>query len=283
MIDSHVHTRYSKHARGSVDDVVRAALARGISVLTFTDHAPFPVDATNRLLAGELEQYVDDIGRARSQYAGQITILTGLEADFMPGAGEHTQRLLANLELDFVIGSIHYVPVAGGRVNVWDLPRLNEAETLTRFFQSLEEAVCCGLFDAIGHPDALLRAVPEDTWCARFLPLLPLFARHGVAYELNASGARKSTYDPVTGRESHGRLSYPSRTLLPQLAAAGVSFTVGSDAHDPQDVGAGVAELLEEVAGLGVQEISYYRSRRRFAIPLARLLPPTPGPLHSLP
>lgn len=274
MIDSHVHTRYSKHARGSIDDVVRAALANGISILTFTDHAPFPVDATNRLLASELEQYVEDIARARSQYSSQITILTGLEADFMPGAGEHTQRLLAGLELDFVIGSIHYIPVAGGRVNVWDLPRLNEAETLTRFFLGLEEALCCGMFDAMGHPDALLRAVPEDTWCARFLPLLPLFARHGVAYELNASGARKSIYDPATGRESHGcHLSYPSRTLLPLLVAAGVSFTIGSDAHDPQDVGAGVTELLKEVGGLGVQEISYYRERRRFAMPLGDLLP----------
>lgn len=272
MIDSHVHTRYSKHATGSVDEVLRSALARGIGVITFTDHAPFIVDTDNRLLERELESYFEEIEQARTRYAGEIEILTGLEVDYMLGASGHAQKLLAGLDLDFVIGSIHYLPVAGGRVNVWDLPRLNEPEALACFFRSLEESVSCGLFDAIGHPDSLLRAVAEDAWCARFQKLLPLLARHQVSYELNASGLRKSTYDSATGKEAGpGSRSYPSRSLLPQLVAQGVSFTAGSDAHDPRDVGVGVRELLQELAQLGLREISYYRRRQRIGVPLGAL------------
>lgn len=55
MIDSHSHTLYSKHATGSVDELVRSSIAAGISILTITDHAPFPVDADNRLLESELD------------------------------------------------------------------------------------------------------------------------------------------------------------------------------------------------------------------------------------
>ncbi|MEN1753624.1 PHP domain-containing protein, partial [Pseudomonas aeruginosa] len=48
MIDSHSHTSYSKHATGTVDELVRASIAAGVTILTITDHAPFPVDTDNR-------------------------------------------------------------------------------------------------------------------------------------------------------------------------------------------------------------------------------------------
>lgn len=74
MIDSHSHTSYSKHATGTVDELVRASIAAGVTNLTITDHAPFPVDTDNRLLASELDRYFADIERARKIYQGQITI-----------------------------------------------------------------------------------------------------------------------------------------------------------------------------------------------------------------
>lgn len=268
IVDSHTHTAYSKHATGSVDDVVRAAIAAGVDVLTLTDHAPFPVDSENRLLERELDAYMDDIRRARVEHAGRIRILTGLEVDYMPGARAHAERLLANLDLDFVVGSIHYLMVGGARVNVWDLARLNEPAVLDHFFLALEESVGSGLFDAIGHPDALLRSVPASHWHARFLPLADLFRRHNVSYELNASGLRKSYWDPVTRQEHHGNWSYPSREALPQLLTCGASFTVGSDAHTPDDVGAGVVAMLAELIPLGLHTICYYEGRQRVDVRL---------------
>lgn len=113
MIDSHCHTSYSKHATGTVDDLVRASITAGVSILTITDHAPFPVDINNRLLASELDCYFADIERARQTYQGQITILRGLELDYMLGTEAYNLELLARYPMDFVIGSIHYVEVPG--------------------------------------------------------------------------------------------------------------------------------------------------------------------------
>ncbi|WP_022982657.1 histidinol-phosphatase [Ideonella sp. B508-1] len=268
IVDSHTHTAYSKHATGSVDDVVRSAIAAGVDVLTITDHAPFHVDSDNRLLERELDAYLDDIRRARAEHAGRIRILTGLEVDYMSDARAHAERLLANLDLDFVIGSIHYLMVGGTRVNVWDLARLNEPAVLDHFFLALEESVGSGLFDAIGHPDALLRSVPAFYWHTRFLPLADLFRRHDVSYELNASGLRKSSWDPVTRREHHGSWSYPSREALPQLLACGATFTVGSDAHTPDSVGSGLRDMLAELVPLGLHAICYYEGRQRVEVRL---------------
>lgn len=274
MIDSHSHTLYSKHATGSVDELVRSSIAAGISILTITDHAPFSVDAENRLLMRELDRYFADIEQARIAYAGQIIILHGLEFDYMPGCEAFTRDLLACYPLDFAIGSVHYVEVPGEpMVKVWELPRLTSEAFLDRYFANLEGLVACGLFDAVGHADTLLRGLQEDAFLRRFEPLLATLARSGMAFELNASGLRKSSLVPSTGKEVQGLWSYPSQRLLPQLVAHDVPFTIGSDAHAPGDAGAGVAELMRQLRPLGLERISYYQSRRRIDVDIATLLP----------
>ena len=256
MIDSHSHTSYSKHAIGTVDELVRASIAAGVTVLTITDHAPFPVDTDNRLLASELDRYFADIERAREIYQGQITILCGLELDYMPGTDAFNRELLARYPVDFVIGSIHYVEVPDeAMVKVWELPRLAGQVFLDRYFANLEGLLGSGLFDAVGHADTLLRGVPEDIFLRRFEPLLAPLARSGIAFELNTSGLRKSSLNPTTGREVQGFWSYPSLELVAQLISHEVPFTIGSDAHDPCDAGAGIAELLEALRPLGLKRL----------------------------
>ncbi len=274
MIDSHSHTFYSKHATGSVDELVLASIAAGVKILTITDHAPFLVDADNRLLASELDRYFADIEQARIAYKGQITILQGLEFDYLPGAEAFTRDLLARYPLDFAIGSIHYVDVPGEpMVKVWELPRLAAEAFLDRYFANIEGLVACGLFDAVGHADTLLRGLPEDVFLRRFEPLLAPLAHSGMAFELNASGLRKSSLAPLTGEEVHGLWSYPSLRLLPQLIAHDVPFTIGSDSHAPEDAGAGVAELMRAIRQLGLGRISYYQGRRRINVDIDTLLP----------
>lgn len=275
MIDSHSHTCYSKHAIGTVDELVRASIAAGVTVLTITDHAPFPVDSDNRLLDSELEQYFKDIDSARQTYRGQIKILRGLELDYMPASDDFNRELLARFPVDFVIGSIHYVEVPDEpMVRVWDLPRLVGHAFLDRYFANLEALVDSGLFDAVGHADTLLRSVPEDVLLRRFEHLLPLLARSGISFELNASGRRKSSLDHVTRKEIQGLWTYPSRKLLSQMIAHDVSFTIGSDTHDPRDAGAGIADMLTALRPLGLQSICYYERRRRIDVALDTLVLP---------
>ncbi|MBP8852492.1 MAG: histidinol-phosphatase [Moraxellaceae bacterium] len=273
MIDSHSHTFYSKHAVGSVDELVCASIAAGVTVLTITDHAPFTVDSDNRLLETELEQYFTDIDNARRVYRGEITLLSGLELDYMPGTENYTRTLLARYPLDFAIGSIHYVTLDHGpMVKVWELSRLAGKEFLQRYFASLQGLLESGLFDAVGHVDTLLRGIPEVQFMRYLEPLLSTLAYSSIAWELNTSGLRKTTLDPMSGLEVDGQWYYPSRTLLANLIALNVPFTIGSDAHDPRDAGAGIAELMHALSPLGLNNLSYFRQRQRTDIALDDLL-----------
>lgn len=273
MIDSHTHTFYSKHATGSVDELVQAAIAKGIKVLTITDHAPFYVDEKNRLLESELDQYFTDIERAKDNYKGTIKLLKGLEFDYMPGSYDYTVEMLSRYDLDFVIGSIHYIPmVDSDQVKVWELPRLADTKVIESYFKILSELIECGLFDAVGHADALLRCVSDSVLYEYFEPLLPLFIQHNVAFELNASGLRKTTFDQQSRKEVHGKWSYPSLSLLPKLIDQGINLTIGSDAHTPGDVGSGVRDIISALVPLGLTRLSYFEARKRVDIPVKLII-----------
>ncbi|MEY8200144.1 MAG: histidinol-phosphatase [Colwellia sp.] len=270
MIDSHAHTHYSKHAVGSVSELVESAIIKGVEILTITDHAPFNVDSNNRLLETELNHYFQDINNAKDKYSDDITILTGLELDFMTGSYSYLEKMLSNIDLDFVLGSIHYIPLNNEVVKVWDLPHLNRPEVINSYFSALKELIESKLFDVVGHPDSILRALPESIYWRYFEPLLPFFEGNGVGYELNASGLRKPSLDIKSGRKIRDKWSYPSKLAVSELLKLNIPLTIGSDAHNPADVGRGVQELIRELVPIGLKNISYFKKRQRIDVELPK-------------
>ncbi|MDE6281143.1 MAG: PHP domain-containing protein, partial [Oscillospiraceae bacterium] len=55
----HTHTERCRHAQGTERDYVQEALTAGVSILGFSDHAPFPDhDFGLRMLYEELPAYI---------------------------------------------------------------------------------------------------------------------------------------------------------------------------------------------------------------------------------
>jgi len=262
MIDSHIHSEYSKHATGSIENIVITAIKNNIKTLTITDHAPFPIDINNRLLEEELKCYFDDIEHVKDKYSKDITILKGLEVDFLPTHIDYIKNLLQTIEVDFLIGSIHSVYLDDKKVNVWEIHKLNNHRLIEQYFVYLKELIESELFDTIGHPDSILRGgINEGLYCSKFNLLVPLMKAKNISYELNASGLRKSTYDIQSKTKKEGIWNYPSKLVISILNDSNISFTVGSDAHSPRDIYSGVETILQTAKKCGVENICYYQNR----------------------
>ena len=187
-----------------------------------------------------------DIRALAEKYAGRIRVLCGVEADHIPGVTTPDRSRYAYLNIDYVIGSIHYVAAPdGGRVPVDHNPQLlaegirahfgGSAEAFIRaYFRQQRDMLTHCDFDIVGHLD-LVR---------KFNAKHPYFDEGAKWYkeELVATAdvvaASGKIAEVNTGAISRGWLddAYPSAFFRELLRERGTRFVLSSDAHSASAV-----------------------------------------------
>jgi histidinol-phosphatase (PHP family) len=201
----------------------------------------------------------DDIDAYCQFVREQTDLRLGIEADFVAGREDRMANLLDAREWDYIVGSVHFLgdqALDTEDYTVWDGTRSAE-EVWRRYFQTLGEAARSGLYDILAHPDLVKvwggeRPLPEGD-LRRFYELaMDGIAESGVAVEVSTAGLRK----PV------GEI-YPAAGFLEMALEAGADVALSSDAHHPEEVGAGYDQALELLERLGVQELGVFSGRER--------------------
>jgi histidinol-phosphatase (PHP family) len=204
------------------------------------------------------EQARDDL-LAYCEFVRASPLRLGLEVDFVPGAEDRTASLIDGCELDYVIGSVHFLDqgaVDHEGYDVW-LREGDPDAVWRRYFATLAEAARSGLFDILAHPDLVKywgRRRPSPDRDRRFYyePAVEAIAESGVAVEVSTAGLRK----PV------GEI-YPAPELAEMLVDAGAVFALSSDAHIPGDIGRDYDRAVEVMRGWGIEEIATFERRAR--------------------
>jgi histidinol-phosphatase (PHP family) len=205
------------------------------------------------------EQATDDIEEYCSYVRGETDLRLGLEVDFVPGREDHTQNLIDRCELDYVVGSVHFLgdlAVDWERFDIWETARSPDA-VWTRYFEMLAAAARSGLFDILAHPDLVkmwgtARPAPDGDLRRYYDPALEAIAETGIAVEVSTAGLRK----PV------GEI-YPAPTFLAGAVEAGAPVALSSDAHVPEHVGFAYDRALALLADCGVAELAVFDRRER--------------------
>lgn len=252
-VNLHTHTRRCKHARGEVRDYCAEAARQEFSVLGFSDHSPFPGGeyASSRMEFSELAAYCDDIRRAREEFPS-LTILAGLEADYLPSLGPDFYRevYLGEYGLDYLIGAVHFTRRAGELVWVGDI-RPDEPELVRGCIEESIRMMEYGFIAYLAHPDMALVRFREWTpeLGALYRDLMQASLTFDVPLEINAYGFRKP---PV---ESAGELrrQYPWNPVWNLAAECGVKTVVGADAHKPVDIWSNLPEVFAYSDSFGLE------------------------------
>lgn len=253
--DYHIHTTLCKHAEQEVSDYKTAAQRQGITEICFSDHGPNPdgYDPRNRMEMGQFPHYKEMV--AAIQNGETPKILFGIETDYYEGCERFLGQWLPRQGFDLVIGSVHYIDGWGfdnpRERHVWD--SVDVTATWRKYFELVGRLADSRLFDAVGHLDLPKKfgyRPPDKALEEMAHPLLDRMARSGTGIELNTSGLRK----PV------GEI-YPSPLLLSMARERGIPICFGSDAHRPEDVGAGFDLALGLARDAGYE--SYFRMSQR--------------------
>jgi len=190
----------------------------------------------------------------------------GIEADFIVGREDRLANLLDDTELDYVVGSVHFLgdqAVDHDGYDIWETHAHRPEEVWRRYFDTLGEAARTGLFDILAHPDLVKvwgpqRPRPEGDLRRFYDRAMDGIAETQPAIEVSTAGLRK----PV------GEL-YPATAFLEMCLEAGCPVTLSSDAHEPAHVGYGYERALEVLDSLGVRELAVFSGRERRLEPIA--------------
>lgn len=250
----------------NVDRYLAAAADAGIEELGVSEHVyrfRQALDLWRHPLW--VENAVDDID-AYCEFVAATPLRLGVECDFIPGAEARTEALLGARELDYVVGSVHFIGEGDAAVDhegfdVWEGDG-DADEIWRRYFEALAECARSGLFDILAHPDLVkvwgrARPLPQRDLRGFYEPAVEAIAESGIAVEISTAGLRK----PV------GEL-YPARGFAEMCLQAGASFALSSDAHLPEQVGFEYDRAVEFLESLGVEEICVFEQRQRHLVPL---------------
>lgn len=234
--DYHTHTRYS-HGKGTVADNVAAGVLRGLETIGIADHG-FRSLPWVRATPVTLKAMQDEVATVRRQVPG-IHVLAGVEANIVSLRGELDIANKTLRNLDLVLAGLHPAIIPPTVRDGWHLVVLGN---LSRYCPGIRararvvntkavvEAVSRHPVDIVTHPGWELDIDTGELGRA--------CARTGTAMEVNASHKHMTVeYCRIAARQ-------------------GALFAVGSDAHDPKDVGMLDAALrVVSAAGLGVDQV----------------------------
>lgn len=239
----HTHTYRCHHAYGTEREYVETAIERGLKGLGFSDHVPYPLPVMPkkpfRMSLEETTGYYRTIGELREEYAGEIDIYIGFEAEYYPkhfnDMIEHLEESAAKLASGKRVSCEYLILGQHFTFNEYD-GQASGSETaderqLASYVENVAAAIETGKITYIAHPD-LMRYTGDRHIYDRYMgEMIKCASLHNVPLEINLLGLH-------TGRH------YPCGHFWELVADSEASVVMGCDAHDKGSVGN--PQLIEE-------------------------------------
>ncbi len=276
LTDYHIHTVYSDDSEYPMEAVVQDAIAIGLTEICFTDHVDYGIkkdwDDPRGVEyrpggAGEPEQiilanvdyprYAAEIGKLQEKYRGQITIRMGLEFGMQTHTIPEFERLFARYPFDFIILSVHQVEDKEFWTQDFQRGRTQE-EYVGRYYEELLALVRrFHNYSVLGHLDLITRYDPAGPYPFEKLrpvitEILKTVIADGKGIEVNTSSHRYGLADWTPSKE----------ILRLYRELGGTIFTIGSDSHKKEHLGAYIRETMAELAEMGFERYCTFERMR---------------------
>lgn len=237
LADYHLHTSFSEDSDTPMEETVKAAIAKGLTRICFTEHNDHGYPVTKEYPEGSwlvnIDSYLYDLLILRDQYKRDIRISFGLELGLQESVFQQNILTSNANDYDFIIGSIH---VVNGFDTYW--PSYFEGKTskeaITEYFQcTLDNIKKFQNYDVLGHMDYIVRSLPEgegayhvSDYTDLIDEILKTVIANGKGIELNTAALSKGFSNPN-----------PHKDIIRRYKELGGEIiTVGSDAHVPENV-----------------------------------------------
>lgn len=263
MYNFHSHTNFCD---GSSDPetYIEEAIRQGFKIYGFSSHAPIPVPNDFALTEKSFPLYKQEIERLRAKYKEQLTILLGVEADYITEISAPFDYFRKQFELDYVIGSVHMVKCRDNEVWFIDGPFResydaglssffdnNARSAATAYYRQINEMIERENFEVVGHLDKITMhnqnrffTTDENWYRNAILETIDLLKEKEIVVEVNTRGLYKNRSEDF----------FPEQKYLKYILEKKISIMINSDAHAPKDISLLRDATVKTLRQLGFKE-----------------------------
>lgn len=263
LTDSHLHSSFSSDSTTPMEEMVKKAIALGLTSICFTDHydMDFPITEEGMDFHLDTESYRKEFYRLKELYHKKIDLRIGVELGIMPSLKNRlTDYLKQYNDFDFVIGSTHivdgydpYDPIYYGQYD-------DEKDGIRRYLEAnLEHLHTFDQMDTFAHLDYVVRYAPhKDLYYipSDYFDLIDVFLKEiihkGIALEFNTAGLKYG----MKQANPHIQILKRYRTLGGEL------LTIGSDGHKPEHIAWDFQQGESILREAGFSYYSIYKKRK---------------------
>lgn len=234
----HTHTELCRHAKGKPADYAQEAVNKGLSILGFSDHAPFfDTDYGYRMMYDELDLYISLVQSTKEDFSDKLEILQALEIEWLPrymksykNSDNYYEWLLTQEKMDYLLLGEHFFEHNENLINITSISSTQDAVI---YANEIKEALNTGYFKILAHPDIF--TINEDWgWNEDYQKatdiIIEAAIKTNVLLEYNANGLRRGIKTYPDGE----RWQYPHKRFWDNVKQAGLPCIVGSDCHSPK-------------------------------------------------
>lgn len=256
LYNLHTHTQFCD-GRSTMAEIAEQAVADGFKHIGFTPHSPLAIESPCNMSPADVAKYRAEAVRLNDELP--IAIYTGMEVDYLNPDHGPANAYFTDLGLDFVIGSVHFIPTQRGNYIDIDGSCERFAQYMTQhfegdlryvvetFYAQSAEMLSRGGFDILGHFDKIARNAaaydPDLEQRGWYTDLVNDFIEQivcsGVIVEINTKAY-----------ESDNRF-FPHTRYWQRLVDAGVELAVNSDCHYADRLMVGRDEAFRILASYG--------------------------------
>lgn len=261
ICDQHMHSTFSGDAKSPMEDMIISAIDKGLKQICFTEHQDlcFPyLPGEEGMFDLNTDAYLYELLVLRAKYEDKIKVCFGVELGMQLEAVRENAIYAKSHEFDMIIASLHVVDGIDPYYPQYYEGKTEEEAYGLYFTRIYENLLRFENFDVLGHLDYIVRYGANmdknykyDIYSQTIDKILEFIIEHGKALEINTAGLRKGTKDV-----------HPTIDILKKYKEMGGELiTIGSDAHNKDDVAADFDRAEAALMECGFKYYSMYENR----------------------
>ena len=266
--DMHTHTHFSHDSVANPIEMVKSAIAKGVSGIAFTEHCDTNYMFEEHNIMECMGESIDTAKVLNEKYGGKIQVLCGIEISESFHNKPRTVEVLKNYgdKIDALLCSVHVIdwkkhpePISAYKFNEFSDA---EVKTMTDMYYNdimtmldyLDGDILCHLTYPYRYINLAysLSSYSYHDYLPQIKDILKKAISKDMAIEVNTSNLAKF---------SNGFYMVDKELLELYKELGGKLVTLGSDAHAPQNVGVDFENAVQTIKSAGFNEYCYFKNR----------------------